>query len=242
MMKRPLAFARCLPYGALLLAMLLLVAPALAQPAAPELPAGINDTFLDPDLDPAEFVGRFERDGREAYAARNAILDALQIAPGMQVADIGAGTGLFTVLFADSVGDEGWVYAVDIAPRLIEHIAHRADQAGLENITPVVCSQRSANLPPESIDLAFICDTYHHFEHPAETLRSIHQALRPGGRLVIVDFERIEGVSSDWILGHVRAGKEVFSAEIQSAGFRLEAEPVVEGLEENYLRVFRKQP
>lgn len=230
---------------ALSLAAVLLAAcsPCLAQRAAEpdvELPAGINDRFLDPELNANEFVERFERDGREPYMARQAIVEALAIKPGMRVADIGAGTGLFTVLFSEQVGRQGWVYAVDISPRFVEHIASRAQEAGLKNITAVLCDQDSINLPPGSIDLAFVCDTYHHFEYPTDTVESIYQALRPGGRLVLLDFKRDEATSSEWILGHVRAGQDVFAQEICSEGFQLAAEPEVEGLHENYLLIFRK--
>lgn len=211
-----------------------------AQPAAVALPEGINDRFLDPEMNPEEWTERFERDGREAYAARNQILEAIGLKPGMRVADVGAGTGLFTVLFSDAVGEDGWVFAVDIAPKFIEHIANRAQAAGIDNITPVLCDEDSVNLPAESIDVAFVCDTYHHFEHPRKTIASILKALRPGGRLVVVDFIREEGISSEWTLSHVRAGKEVFKEEILSTGFELADEPQLKALKENYLLVFRK--
>lgn len=228
-------------YSYLVLSLCLLASPVLrAQETAVELPPGINDNFLDPEMNPAEWVERFERDGREPYEARGSILRTLAIEPGMRVADVGAGTGLFTVLFSDAVGDEGWVYAVDISPRFVEHIATRAEEAGIENVTAVLCDEDSVNLPPESIDLAFVCDTYHHFEHPESTVGSLYRALKPGGRLVVIDFVRTEGVSSDWILGHVRAGREVFQREIEATGFVLAAEPKVDGLVENYMLVFRK--
>ncbi len=205
-----------------------------------DLRKGINDSFLDPQLDPQQFVERFERDGREAYEARNAILEATGIQSGMRVADVGAGTGLFTVLFSSHVGPDGWVYAIDISPKFIEHIANRAQEAGIENVTPVLCDQDSVNLPPNSIDVAFVCDTYHHFEFPIATVGSIYKTLRPGGKLVVIDFQRDEETSSEWILGHVRAGQDVFTSEIQSVGFEGPQTPEVEGLEENYLLVFRK--
>ena len=90
------------------------------------------------------------------------------------------------------------------------------------------------------LDLVFICDTYHHFEYPQTTLASLHAALRPGGMLAVVDFERIEGVSRPWVLNHMRAGKEVFRSEIEAAGFRFLEEVEVAGLEENYLLLFRR--
>ncbi|QDU59136.1 class I SAM-dependent methyltransferase [Aeoliella mucimassa] len=216
------------------------VATAPPETARVKLPEGINARFTDPELKPEEFVDRFEQDGREAFAARAAIMQATGVKPGMRVADIGAGTGLFTVLFSESVGPEGWVYAVDISPKFIEHIASRADEAGIENITPVLCDANSANLPPESVDVAYVCDTYHHFEFPSKTNASIFRAVKPGGTLVVVDFIRDPATSSEWLLNHVRASKEVFRSEIEAAGFELVDEPEVEGLRENYLLVFRK--
>ena len=86
----------------------------------------------------------------------------------------------------------------------------------------------------------FICDTYHHFEFPTSTLASIREALRPGGEILLVEFHRIPGKSSDFILNHVRAGKEVFVKEIEAAGFESLGE--VKGfLNDNYLIRFRKK-
>jgi ubiquinone/menaquinone biosynthesis C-methylase UbiE len=95
------------------------------------------------------------------------------------------------------------------------------------------------DLPPGSVDVAFVCDTYHHFEFPQRTLASLYRAIKPGGKLVVVDFIRIEGKSSAWILFHVRAGQEVVEKEITDAGFRKAGE--VKGLlKENYLVIFTK--
>ena len=87
--------------------------------------------------------------------------------------------------------------------------------------------------------VAFICDTYHHFEFPARSLQSIHDALRPGGQLILIDFQRIEGKSSEWILGHVRAGQEVFVKEVTTAGFRVIGEEKL--LKEKYFVRFEKK-
>jgi predicted methyltransferase len=211
-----------------------------AHPIAPAASPEINKKFIDPKLDPEEWVARFEGESREVFNARQAILAAVNLKPGSAVADIGAGTGLFTALFAKDVGHEGWVYAVDVSPRFIEFIADRAAKTGLANITPVLCTEHSTNLPPACIDAAYVCDTYHHFEHPADTLASIRRALRPGGRLVIVDFVREPGVSTEWTLGHVRAGQAVVTKEIEVAGFKQLPQPNVPGLHENYLLIFEK--
>jgi predicted methyltransferase len=87
------------------------------------------------------------------------------------------------------------------------------------------------------VDVAFICDTYHHFEFPHKTMTSLRKAMKPGGRVIVIDFRRVEGESTEWTMNHVRAGQEVFEAEITKAGFRSVNE--VQGLlKENYLLVF----
>ena len=214
--------------------------------AAPEMDGeqsvkpGINQGFKDPDLDVDKMVERFELESREVYVARNQIIDACDIKPGSRVADVGSGTGLFTRLFSTSVGENGWVFAVDIAPRLVEHVVKQSATQGLANITGVVCAENSIGLPDDSVDLVFICDTYHHFEFPKSSLASIHKALRPGGRLVVIDFKRIEGKTRQWLMDHVRAGKETFRAEIQDAGFALVEEKKISDFKENYFLLFRK--
>lgn len=219
-------------------------APATTQQRqrrAESVKPGINEQFLNPELQVDEWKERFETESREVFAARKAIADALQLEDGMSVADVGAGTGLFTRLFAERVGPRGWVYGVDISSRFVEHLAGLADSSKRQNITPVLCAEDSVLLPPESVDLVFICDTYHHFEYPTETLESIYRAVRPGGRLAVIDFERIPGESREWILDHVRAGKETFQSEIEEAGFHLLDEVDLEGLEENYFLLFQKR-
>ncbi|MDA7906248.1 methyltransferase domain-containing protein [Mariniblastus sp.] len=202
---------------------------------------GINKNFVDPEMSVEDYVKRFEIESREVYLARKAILGELTISPGVSVADVGAGTGLFSRMFSKSVGEAGWVYAVDISPRFIEHINRQSDAMNLNNITGVLCAENSINLPPQSVDLVFVCDTYHHFEYPKSTLSSIYRALKPGGEFVVIDFDRVPGKSREWLLGHVRAGKEVFRAEIMDAGFALEEEVTIEGFKENYFLRFRKK-
>ncbi len=201
---------------------------------------GINKDFVDPDLDVDEYIARFEIESREVFVARHEILRACGIKSGDRIADIGAGTGLFTRMFSVTTGNQGWVYAVEIAPRFIEHINREANKYGLTNITCVLCQEDSVNLPPKSIDVAFICDTYHHFEFPESTMRSLHRALKDTGHVIVVDFEREPAKSREWILNHVRAGKDEVLREIQSFGFELDEEIKVGGLLENYCLKFRK--
>ena len=196
---------------------------------------GINDSFRDPN--PKEFQTRFEVESREVFARRREIVAACQIQPGQTVADIGAGTGLFTRMFSELVGQDGRVIAVDISQKFLDHIQSTCREAGQKNVETLLCKPDSTELPAGSIDVAFICDTYHHFEFPLKTMASIQQALRPGGRVILVDFRRVLGTSTDWVLSHVRAGQEVFESEVVQSGFRKTREPA--GLlKENYFVEF----
>lgn len=221
-----------------LLSLTLLLGCQSAAPHEKSVKPGINDPYRSPRVE--EWVQRFETESREIFRERARIVADLRLPRGAAVADIGAGTGLFTPLLADAVGPDGHVYAVDIVPEFIRHIETRARQAGLKNVSPVLCREDSVELPADSIDLAFICDTYHHFEYPKSTLASIRRALRPGGRVVIVDFQRIPGQSSDWVLNHVRAGQDVFAAEVVAAGFERVDSPPADYLTENYRIEFRR--
>ena len=198
---------------------------------------GINKTFDNPNV--TEFVERFEKEGRDVFNHRKDIVAALALKPGMAVADVGAGTGLFTRMFSPLVGEAGKVYAVDISDEFVAYVEKVAQQQKMSNIKGVVCKPDSVELPPASVDLVFICDTYHHFEFPHKTMRSIHKALKPKGQVVLIDFHRIKGVSTDWVMGHVRAGQEVFAQEITDAGFK-QIEDKKDMLKESYFVRFEK--
>jgi predicted methyltransferase len=199
---------------------------------------GINKEFLKPDLNVSNWVERFEKEGREIYDQREKIVAAAKIRPGAAVADIGAGTGLFTPMLAARAGPTGKVYAVDIVPNFLDLIETRCARAGIRNVQTVLCTERSVELPQDSINQACICDVYHHFEYPQHSLASLHRALRRDGEVFLIDFKRIPGVSSDWVLDHVRAGQEVVTAEFEAAGFKkVEDVPL---LKDNYAIRFRK--
>lgn len=200
----------------------------------------INQAFLDPALDVQRWTANFEGESREIFVHREAITKALQLKPGMTVADIGAGTGVFVELFARAIGPQGKLYAIDIAPKFIAHIQHRATAAGFTHVSAVLGQEHSLPALPTAIDLAFICDTYHHFEHPQAMLAAIHRALRPAGTLVVIDFERIPGQSSQWVLDHLRGDKATFTTEITAAGFRLAEEVTLPGFKQNYFLRFTK--
>jgi ubiquinone/menaquinone biosynthesis C-methylase UbiE len=224
-------------------AMALAVAAALAMLAAgaqeTSVRPGINDAYRDPDVD--QWVDRLEADDRAIFKYRDAIIATLGLEPGMEVADVGAGTGFLSLLIAAAVGPEGRVFAQDVVPEFLEHIKAAAAKEGLANITTVLGEQKSTRLEPGSIDLALVCDVYHHFEFPEPMLESLHSALRSGGRLVVIDFERVEGVSTPFAIEHVRAGKGTVTDEIKNGGFELIREVPLMEREGQYYLEFRKR-
>jgi ubiquinone/menaquinone biosynthesis C-methylase UbiE/protein tyrosine phosphatase (PTP) superfamily phosphohydrolase (DUF442 family) len=213
---------------------------ATSSAVEPSVKPGINQSYLDPNLDVDAFIKRFEIESREIFICRERILAACEIQKGETIADVGAGTGLFTKMFSIETGENGWVFAIDIAPRFIEHINQECARLDLHNVTGVLCPENGINLPPNSVDTVFVCDTYHHFEYPKSSLASIHRALKDGGHLIVIDFDRIPGVSREWLIGHVRAGKDEFRLEIEDAGFSLDEEKKIAGFQENYFLKFSK--
>ena len=220
--------------AAIILALSLVAAPIGAEEKNAN--PGINQNYYDAEFQ--HWVSVFERPGREIYDKRHTIVSALGLKPAMAIADIGAGTGFYTHLFAKQVGISGKVYAVDISENFIENILRTAKNQGLDNIEGIISKPESTNLDPASIDLVFICDTYHHFEYPQTMLASIHQALRPGGQLVILDYRKQSGTSSNWVMSHVRADEITVIKEVETAGFSLLSQQDL--LQSNYFLTFLK--
>ena len=200
----------------------------------------INRGYKSPELDVERWAERFTGESREVFSARFEVLAALGLEPGDRIADIGAGTGLYVQLFAQSVGPNGKVYAVDIAGPFLKFIEESAAADGLTNVTTVLGKDKTSNLPDGSVDVVFHSDVYHHFEFPLTMNQDLARALTDGGELFVLDFERIPGITREWTLNHVRAGKEVVRTEIESSGFTFVEEVELPGLEENYLLRFRK--
>lgn len=208
--------------------------PAAPDPRAGETRSvhpGINAPYRAADA-ARTWSRRFERDGREVHDHQAQIVAALGLRPGQAVADVGAGTGLFTLAFAAQVGPGGVVYAVDLIPEFLAHIGDKVERAGLTQVKLVQASERSAGLPPASVDLIFMSDAYHHLEYPQHVLATLRAALRPGGSLWVIDFQR-EASSARAMRRHVRAGKAQVLQELAQAGFVLVEELPL--LRENYV-------
>ena len=199
---------------------------------------GPNDAYQDPRVAAESWRQLFEGDEREIYRKRDLIMKLAAAQPGMTIADVGAGTGLFSMMLSDAVGESGRIYAEDVVEKFSRFVAERAVRENRDNVVSVMGTEVGIGLPPASIDLAFACDVYHHFDHPQEMLASIRRALRPDGELFLVDFSREPGQSPAWILEHVRAGEAEVVREIESAGFLLLSRDHTIGI--NYALRFRR--
>lgn len=235
-MRMPLHSATLTLLSAVVLA--LFASKGQGQPPEPSVPPDINAQFVNPDV--KAFIDRFESESREVSAKREAIVGALAITPGMTVADVGAGTGLFTRVLAEKVGEKGKVVAVDISEAFLKHITEDSKRRGQTQISTLLGARDDAKLPAGSVDLVFLCDVYHHVEAPKPWLASLQKALKPEGRLVLIEFDRQAEGQRDFIKTHVRADKSTFLDEFRAAGFEAVETPRAPALKENFLQVFRK--
>lgn len=211
-----------------------------AEMAPPQPSNAPGDMSGDGAVNLDVWLERLEVGSRELYSAREAVVDAIGLENGDVVADIGAGTGLYTLLFAERVGASGHVFAVDIEPLFLDLINSRAADDGFENITSVLGRNDDITLPANSVDVIFIADTYHYFDNRETIMKSVYEALKPGGGLIIVDFDIVPGEKRPGDKSHVRFGKAGVVSEVEFIGFETDPEIDVDGLEENYFARFRK--
>ncbi len=181
-----------------LLATLALAPPAAAlsqetsrYSRAPESPDGIGKVYMGREIarvmgwQGAAWLNRAERAREERP---DLLLAALELKPGMSVADVGAGTGYYSAPMAKAVAPGGRVYAVDVQPQMLALIKKRMASEAIDNIVPVLGANDDVRLAPNSIDLALLVDTYHELDAPYEVMASLVRALKPGGRLVLVEY------------------------------------------------------
>jgi len=137
-----------------------------------------------------EKLGELEGPDREAWQKSDAIMDALGIADGSSVADLGAGGGWFTVRLARRVGPRGRVYAEDVQKEMIESMNRRITREGLHNVTIVLGTEENPGLPLKSVDAVLVVNSYAEVLKGVEWLRNVRSALKPNGRIGIVDFRK----------------------------------------------------
>ncbi len=181
----------------------LLAAPALqanaqkAVAAAPRYgraspsPDGIGKTYMGREISGVmgwQGAAWLEREEREKEERGDVLLRELALRPGMNVADVGAGTGYYARRMSPLVGPSGTVYAVDVQPEMIRMMGELTAKARIGNIKPVLASVDNVKLPDASIDLAIMVDVYHELEFPFEVMESIVRALKPGGRVAYVEY------------------------------------------------------
>lgn len=194
----------------------------------------IQHSFADAEA----WAERFEGAERDAWQMPDRVTAALELAPGMTVADIGSGTGYFSRRFAAAVGPTGTVFAADVEPAMAAYARRRADEEGQANLTPVLASYDDPRLPDGTVDLVFVCNTWHHIEDRVDYARRLIVDLAPAGRVAIVDFlpgELPVGPGPE----HKLSAEEV-AAELIAAGFSLAG--AEDFLPYQYLLIFERPP
>jgi len=169
------------------------------------------------DIDKA--VEMFENTERDTWQKPDEVLAHMQLQPGDVVADIGAGTGYFTRRFTETVGADGMALGLDVEVSMVAYMNADAQQRGLKNYTARQVKPTDPQLDPQSMDVIFICDTYHHIPDRVDYVRTLASALRTGGRVIIVDFNdkpRPFGPPPEWYVS-----AETVAHEFQQAGLQL---------------------
>ena len=183
------------------------------------------------------YIKMLESPDRASYQMPDRVVDSLCIKEGNAIADIGAGSGYFTRLFSKRNGANGKVFACDIEKGMIDSIEKKIKNENLKNVVPILCKPDDPMLPPSSVDLIFICDTYHHIGKRENYLNLLKKYLKPGGRLAIVDYQKRETPSGPPLA--MRIDREEIIKEITGAGYKLDAEFFF--LPYQYFLVFMKQ-
>jgi SAM-dependent methyltransferase len=191
-----------------------------AGPAMEHRPGGDHNNMSDHrgyqhSFDSAEtWAKEFDDPARDAWQKPDEILDALHLAPTARIADLGAGTGYFSVRIAKRI-PEGKLFAVDIEPDMLRYLRERAHRDHLSVLVPILASAESPNLP-EAVDLVLLVDTYHHIDDRITYFAKLRDALRPNGRLAIVDFK---ADAPNGPPPEHRISPEKVTAELAAAGY-----------------------
>lgn len=207
----------------------------------PHNPDGIGRFYMGREI--ARVMGNesaawLERPERVAEEQPDQLVSLLNVRRGETVADIGAGTGYFTRRLAQAVGSRGRVLAEDVQPEMITLLKNLNARLGLTNITPVLGTVTDPRLPPASVDLALMVDVYHEFDLPYEMMQSICLALKPGGRLVLVEYRGEDPRVP------IKPLHKMTEAQVkrEMSALPLDWVQAIERLPRQHILVFRKRP
>jgi ubiquinone/menaquinone biosynthesis C-methylase UbiE len=176
-----------------------------------------------------------DRPEREEEEAPSKAVAALGIRKGQVVADVGAGSGYYTIRLARAVGRDGRVYATDIQPQMLELLTQRASRERLDNVVPVLAREDDPGLPEATLDLVLMVDVYHELSRPQRVLQQLRRTLKPDGRLVLIEFRK----ESPWVPireEHKMSVKEA-RMELEAEGYRFDR--VIDVLPWQHILVFR---
>jgi ubiquinone/menaquinone biosynthesis C-methylase UbiE len=177
-----------------------------------------------------------DRSERETEEKPEAALDALRIRPGMTIADVGAGTGYMSLRMAARTGPTGKVYAEDIQPEMLQLLRRNEARAGIANVETVLGTESDPKLPAGKMDLILLADVYHEFSQPQKMLRKLREALKPDGRLVLLEYRK-EDPSIPIKPEHKMSVREV-KTELEAEGFHLAQ--VIETLPRQHILILTK--
>jgi ubiquinone/menaquinone biosynthesis C-methylase UbiE len=212
-----------LPARAFLLFLLVASAASAARYETRALhdPDGIGKFYMGREI--AHVMGPggiiwLERAEREDEERPRLVLEALEIRAGQTVADLGCGSGYYAFRMSQLVGPSGKVQAIDVEPRMLQFVRERAQRESIANIEPVLAAANDPNLQPNSVDLLLMVDVYHELEHPYEVMQKVRDALKPGGRVALVEY-RAEDPKVMIKPVHKMTEKQII-AEMRAAGLR----------------------
>ena len=202
-------------------------------------PNGINKWYMGRQI--AHVMSHYgidwlEREEREMEENTTLLLKNLAVKPGMVVADIGAGSGYHSALLSKMVGT-GKVFAVDVEPEMIAYLNARIKQEKLSRIVPILSTEQKVSLPENTIDMMLLVDVYHEFSFPYEMALSMRAALKPGGKLVLVEF-RAEDATVPIKTIHKMSEAQAIK-EFKAAGFEFDKN--IDNLPWQHCMVFTKQ-
>jgi arsenite methyltransferase len=199
----------------------LIFAPAFLAAQNPTKPLTMEEMHR-LHQDSKAYIASLEDPRRDEYQKPHDVIMALGLKEGEVVADIGAGSGYFSLRFAHHIGDKGRVYAVDISPDMILYMNRRIREMQLKNVVTILSAPDDPLLMDASVDRFFICDTWHHIENKTQYLALMKKMLKPGGQVIMIDFQ-----TKDLPLGpppEMKIAREDVLHQMESNGFKLAKE------------------